>query len=366
VVDRIRLIALDIDGVLTDGTALFAADGTEVKRICFRDLDAVTQARKMGLKVVFVTGESGMLVETLARRFGVDEVVTNAKDKVAALQALASSHKVSLSEICYVGDSDRDVPAVGMVGLGMVPADATPNAKRSAHHILNASGGQGVVREVVAFLEDRVRSHSKIVPDLMLGDSMGIVALSEQIRNIVDDSIKAKQRLLETSIEVLVKIALILSKTIQSGNKILLFGNGGSAADAQHVAAELVGRFGRDRPPWKAIALTTDTSILTAVSNDWSFEQVFARQIRALAQPNDLVVGISTSGSSKNVLVGLEEARKIGAITVGFTGEDSSPIRQLVDICFFAPASQTPRIQELHLTAWHAICEASENILPEE
>ena len=159
----IRLLALDIDGVLTDGTALLAADGTEVKRICFRDLDAVTQARQMGLTVVLVTGESGALVETLARRFGVTEVVMGAKDKHAALRDLASRLQVSLSEICYVGDSDRDAPAMGMVGLGMVPADATPGAKRAAHHVLSARGGEGAVAESLAFLQGKLESDPQMM-----------------------------------------------------------------------------------------------------------------------------------------------------------------------------------------------------------
>lgn len=154
-----------------------------------------------------------------------------------------------------------------------------------------------------------------------------------------------------------------LFRALASGRKILLFGNGGSAADAQHVAAELVGRFFRDREPWPAIALTTDTSVLTCVGNDWDFDQIFARQVRALARPGDVVVGISTSGRSTNVRLGLEAARTCAAVTIGFTGRDAGPLGAVCDLCFCAPAANTPRIQELHLLAWHAVCELVEAAL---
>ena len=165
---------------------------------------------------------------------------------------------------------------------------------------------------------------------------------------------------------ILVQVAQRLIRAVRTGRKILLFGNGGSAADAQHVACELVGRFLLDSDPWPVIALTTDTSILTAVGNDWGFADIFARQVRALARPGDVVVGISTSGRSPNVLRGLQAGRNQGATTVGFTGGDGSAMREYTDVCFCAPAQSTPRIQELHLLAWHAICEIVETELTTE
>jgi len=146
----------------------------------------------------------------------------------------------------------------------------------------------------------------------------------------------------------------------------LLFGNGGSAADAQHVAAELVGRFAQESEPFAAIALTTDTSVLTCIANDWEYAEIFSRQLRALVRHGDVAVGISTSGKSPNVLRGLQVARKHGAITIGFTGAGEAPIIEHCDICFLAPARFTPRIQELHLLAWHAICEMVECTLVNE
>ena len=186
------------------------------------------------------------------------------------------------------------------------------------------------------------------------------------MQSIVENSLEAHRRLLEESLPLLAQIAQMFIKAIQTGHKILLFGNGGSAADAQHIAGELVGRFSRESEPFPAIALTTDTSVITCVGNDWSFDDIFVRQVKALARTGDLVAGISTSGNSPNVLRGLEAAKKIGAETIGFTGETGGRISEFADICFYAPSKSTPRIQELHILAWHVICEVIEEELVTE
>lgn len=148
-----------------------------------------------------------------------------------------------------------------------------------------------------------------------------------------------------------------MTDSLRQNGKILWMGNGGSAADCQHLAAELVGRFAKERRALPSIALTTDTSILTAVANDYSFATVFARQIQALCQPQDIVVGISTSGNSDNVIAGIQAAREIGAYTIGMTGESGGKLRDLVDICLRVPSSNTPRIQEAHIFIGHTLCE---------
>jgi D-sedoheptulose 7-phosphate isomerase len=158
----------------------------------------------------------------------------------------------------------------------------------------------------------------------------------------------------------LVRIVQAVTRCLRAGGKLLLFGNGGSAADAQHVAAELVSRFLLDRDPLPAIALSTNSSILTSVSNDYCFEDVFARQVRALASPGDVVVGISTSGHSPNVVRGLQAAREKGAVTIGFCGRTGGELKDWADICFCVPSDHTPRVQEVQVLAWHVICEAVE------
>ncbi len=180
------------------------------------------------------------------------------------------------------------------------------------------------------------------------------------LKSILHEQHQAHQRLIDESSEVMLKIAEAIASAFKNGRKVLLFGNGGSAADAQHVAAELVGRFERERKAYPAIALTTDTSILTAVGNDYGFDEVFARQVEALAEEGDVMVGISTSGSSPNVLKGLDAAREKGAVRIGFTGGRGGSLPSYSDVCFIAPADRTSRIQELHIAAWHVICDLVE------
>jgi len=148
-----------------------------------------------------------------------------------------------------------------------------------------------------------------------------------------------------------------LRDTLKKGNKVLLMGNGGSAADCQHIAAELVGRFKKERKGIPAIALTTDTSILTAVGNDYSFYEIFARQIEALANKGDLVIGISTSGNSENVVRGILKAKEIGCYTVGLLGKNGGKLKDLVDLAIVVPSNNTPRVQECHILIGHIVCE---------
>ena len=160
--------------------------------------------------------------------------------------------------------------------------------------------------------------------------------------------------------DTIAAIAARLAACLDGGGTIYLCGNGGSAADAQHVAAEFVGRFLRDRRPLPAVSLTCNTSLLTSIANDYDFSQVFARQVKAHAGPRDCVVGISTSGRSANVLAAVAAARDVGAATIGFTGAEGHELSKLCDVCLLAPSAHTPRIQEAHLVAWHLICDLVE------
>ena len=155
-------------------------------------------------------------------------------------------------------------------------------------------------------------------------------------------------------------IAAASIKALQQGRKILLAGNGGSAADAQHIAAEIIGRYKRDRAAWPAVALTTDTSALTAIANDYGFERVFARQVEGLGQPGDVFIGITTSGRSPNILAALEVARQRGLVTVGMTGPSGGSMGTLCDHLLIAPPPETALVQQIHLMAAHAICDEIE------
>jgi D-sedoheptulose 7-phosphate isomerase len=186
-----------------------------------------------------------------------------------------------------------------------------------------------------------------------------------RIRKSIESSIAAKQALLSDSqiVAILSQAAGLVISSLKNGNKILIFGNGGSAADAQHLAAELVGRFAFDRPALPAIALTVDTSCITAVANDHGFDQVFSRQIEALARPGDVAIGISTSGNSINVIAGIQAAKKIGVHTIGLTGRSGGKLLPIVDLCICAPTGETPRIQECHNLIGHILSELVEQEL---
>lgn len=188
-------------------------------------------------------------------------------------------------------------------------------------------------------------------------------AASRIITETLEESVQVARAVQEREIPLIANLVAVLVRAFRSNRKIVLFGNGGSAADAQHVAAELVNRFQMDRDALPAIALTTDTSILTAIGNDAGYEQVFARQVRALVQPGDVAVGFSTSGNSSNVLNGVLAAREKGGVTIGFTGRSGGQLKNLVDHCLCAPSDSTPRIQEAHIAIWHAICAAVEQEL---
>ena len=186
---------------------------------------------------------------------------------------------------------------------------------------------------------------------------------SQKIAGELQASIQVKQRVMAEQLATLNTILGVLIQALGAGKKVILFGNGGSAADSQHIAAELVSRFRRDRKALPAIALTTDTSILTSIGNDYGFENIFSRQIEALGQEGDVAVAISTSGNSPNVIKAIRAARERGLTTIGFTGEDGGSLKEVADICFQVPSRNTARIQEAHITAAHALCELIEQVI---
>ena len=170
------------------------------------------------------------------------------------------------------------------------------------------------------------------------------------------------QKLLDASLPEISKSGEMICEALAGGRKILLCGNGGSAADAQHIAAELVGCYEKQRRSWPAIALTTDTSALTAVSNDLGYEEVFARQVAGLAQAGDVLIAISTSGKSRNVLRAAERARELGCTTIALTGATSDPLGSLCDVSVAVPSGRTARVQEAHITIGHLWCEMVDRV----
>jgi D-sedoheptulose 7-phosphate isomerase len=184
----------------------------------------------------------------------------------------------------------------------------------------------------------------------------------QRVSRSIQASIAVKELLLRSAevVSIIAKVSELLVDALGRGNKVLLFGNGGSAADAQHIAAEFVGRFAFDRPALPALALSVNTSCVTAIGNDYGFDRVFSRQIEALGRPEDIAIGISTSGNSPNVLGGVTVAHKMGLHTIALTSQSGGKLKNAVDYCICVPSNDTPRIQECHILIGHIISELVE------
>ncbi len=182
------------------------------------------------------------------------------------------------------------------------------------------------------------------------------------ILDSLQESIKVKDRFIKDNIDLIQSVADRIAICITSGHKILIFGNGGSAADAQHIAAEFVNKFQIERPPLAALALTTDTSIITSIGNDYHFDEIFSKQIKALGKKDDIAIGISTSGSSKNVIEAIYEAKNIGMSTIGLSGRGGE-LANCSDLVFAVESDTTARIQEVHITLGHILCDLVDRIL---
>ena len=184
--------------------------------------------------------------------------------------------------------------------------------------------------------------------------------MKDMINSAFDESIRVKQTFLRENLEVLIKTIDAIVAAFRTGNKLLLFGNGGSAADAQHIAGEIMGRYKKERPAYAAVALTTDTSALTAIGNDYTFERVFVRQVEGLGMRGDVLLALSTSGRSPNNLAALHAARDRGLITVGFTGSQGEALRTACDYLLVVPSDDTPVIQQIYMAYAHGICDEIE------
>lgn len=185
----------------------------------------------------------------------------------------------------------------------------------------------------------------------------------QEIREQILESIRVKQLLLEDGVDTIKTIAKTIIDSLKNANRVYLMGNGGSAADAQHIAGEMVGRYKRDRAPLPVMSFTTDTSVITAIGNDFGYDECFVRQTEAFVKPGDVLIGISTSGNSENIIKAMNLAGKIGAATIALTGASGGALKTCVDICLAVPSTDTPRIQEAHITVAHILCSMIEEDL---
>lgn len=346
----IKLVVLDIDGVITDGSVIIDIQGNEQKRINLKDIDAIFELNKAGYKLAAITGENTPIVEYFKNRFPWDYFYQNSKRKTDAMDQIAASEHITVKEICYVGDGKYDVEPLLYAGLGICPRDAIDRVKDASDIILHNDGGQGCLWELVQIL--RKQNDTELPENYFyrrLAEHESIFKLMASDQKLMGD---------------VMKLADDIGDVMQKQGQLFLCGNGGSAADAQHIAAEFVSRFFKERRGLAAEALSTNTSIITAIGNDYSYERVFARQIEAKGKEGDILIGISTSGKSKNVLEALRHAHDNGIKTVMLMGDFLN--LELVDFCDYVikvPSEITPRIQEAHIFIGHTMAEYVENKL---
>lgn len=340
----IELIVFDIDGVVTDGSVIIDSNGNEQKQINLKDIDAIYELHRRGYKLAAITGEDTDIVNYFEKRFPWEYFYRGNKTKKETMQQIEQGTGINRENICYVGDGKYDVEPLTYAGLGLCPANAIDKAKNAADIILQNDGGNGCVWEIISILEkynDTGCAHNYFFRRL------------EEHTNIFK-KLASDQELTDTVMKIGDRIISILEK----GGGIYLCGNGGSAADAQHIATEFISRFYRERPGLNAEALSVNTSTLTAIGNDYSYERVFARQLEAKAKIGDMVIGISTSGTSKNVLEALRYAEKNGMVSVLMMGGFEDPeLDDVADYIIKSPSLITPRIQETHIFIGHVIAE---------
>ena len=349
----IKMVVFDIDGVITDGSIIVDAAGREQKKVNMKDVDAIFQIKKQGYRLAAVTGEDTEIVTYFENRFPWDYFYRGNKNKADAIREIMQNDNLRREEVCYIGDGKYDVEPLLYAGLGLCPRDAIGKAKDAADIILQHEGGQGCLWELTEILhayscQDKPEHYfyQRLFEHTDIFKSMG--SDTELMRQIM-------------------RQGEVIDQIFQTGGRLFLCGNGGSAADAQHIATELVSRFFHERPALNAEALTVNTSILTAVGNDYSYERIFVRQLEAKAKKGDMLIGLTTSGKSKNVIEALRYAKQQGIITALWMGRfDSRHVEDDCDFVIKVPSEITPRIQEAHMFIGHTLAEYIEQKIVSE
>lgn len=347
----IKAVIFDIDGVITDGKIYTNGREDIYKTLALKDLDALMELKKMGYILGAITGENNTFTDYLKKQFSIDYFI-NSKEKKKNLLELIEKERLCSEEIVYVGDGKYDIPVIEYVEWSMCPSDAIWEVKERAKVILKTKGGDGCIAEVCKWLKDYGHKETNIAEE-----DRKVLEICRKHSQLAEDICSDSHFQDEV-----VQAAECICKAYKEGHKLFICGNGGSAADAQHMAAELVSRFYLERRGFAAEALTTDTSILTAIANDYDFVRVFERQVEAKGKPGDVLWGITTSGRSENIIAALKQAKQTGMKTILLTGKlkKDSSIRLYTDVCIEVPCEDTPRIQEIHILAGHIICEMVE------
>lgn len=346
----IKLVICDIDGVLTDGNILVNSLGQEQKRINIKDIDAIFELKRRGYRLAAITGEKTEITGYFEKRLPWDRFYIGCKQKLRAVEVLAGELGCAMDQVAYIGDGKYDMEVLPHVGLSICPANAIREVQLQADVVLHCAGGEGCVWEMLAILE-----HDQHPDDPVHYFNARVAEHQLILKRISSD---------QALTAAIMAVGQAITQRVKDGGQLFLCGNGGSAADAQHIAAEFVGRFYKERPALKAEALTVNTSILTAIGNDYGYERIFVRQLEAKAQKGDILVGISTSGSSNNVLEALRYGKLHELTTVMLTGEHyPAELDSLCDYVISIPSTITPRIQETHIFLGHLWAEYVESKL---
>jgi len=358
--DEIQALLFDIDGVITDGKKYTNGILQEMKSIAFKDLDALKDFQNKGILVGCISGEDTAFSRKIAEN--LDYYSLGRKNKRKILEEFCDKYGFESRQICYIGDGKYDIEALEYAGLAVCPYDAIYEVKRVSNIILDTLGGHGCISELYTkFNQSKDIEMQEVVSDINVLETIEkrINAHYELIGKILNN-----KKLLSVTENVCQNII----NSYQNDGQLFLCGNGGSAADAQHLAAELVGRFYLERQAYSAEALSTNTSIITALANDYDYNMIFARQIEAKGKEGDVLIGITTSGKSPNVLQAFQRAKRQKMVTVLMSGEIGGylPILDYADYVIEIPSDDTPRIQEGHILIGHIICEIIESKLTEE
>ncbi len=357
----IQVVLFDIDGVLTDGAVYIGPDGEESKRLSFNDIDAIFELKRKGIRIGFISGEENRFTDFVKRRFSPDYFIAGTKDKLASFRELSEREGFDESSVCFVGDSKKDMELLEHLQQSFAPSDAEEEVKRCATVVTGAQRGCGVICEVAGHvLGGPAKACGPVGKGTVAAGAAGLVRERlEEHGRVMDALLGDNDRL-----AVIAAVAEVATASLRQGGTLFFCGNGGSAADSQHIATEMVSSFLLKRRALAAEALSVNTSTLTAIGNDTSFDEVFSRQLEARGRKGDVLFAISTSGNSKNITRVLQTARSMGITTIGMTGNnDGCLVRALSDHCISAPSGSTPRIQEAHIAIAHIICEIIETNL---
>jgi D-sedoheptulose 7-phosphate isomerase len=338
----IKLIVLDIDGVITDGAIIINENGGEEKKINLKNIDAIYELKRRGYKLAGITSENTPIVRYFKKRFPWDLFYVGKNNKLNTIKEIEKNLNIKKEEICYIGDGIKDIETLKYVGLSVCPQDAIDEVRLCSDIVLEKKSGEGCLWEFLNILENYNKSPFSLFFYRKIFQHIDI------FKKITSDS---------NLISIIKDVGDTIINVLMGNGKIFLCGNGGSAADAQHLAAEFVSSFFKKNNGLNAEALTANTSILTAIGNDYSYEKLFVKQLSAKASENDMLIGISTSGKSKNIIEALKFSKQIGMKTVLLTGNSKIADSSFIDYTISIPSTIVPRIQEAHIFIGHLITE---------